>query len=277
MEKRIAIQGYEGSFHQEAANYFFGGEVTVVPCKTFRETVKISSDKKLSDGGIMAIENSTAGSILPNYNLLQKSSLHVIGEIYLQIKQNLIVYPGVRHEDLREVHSHPMALLQCMDFLEKHDWKLIETDDTALSVKIIHQHHHKHAAAIAGRLAAKLYDMDILVPNIHTLKNNYTRFLILQREDKIEKIDNPNKASLYFQTDHSKGSLARVLTKIAEGGVNLTKLQSFPIPDTDWKYSFYVDMEFTTLEQFNRVVESIMKITEKLKVYGIYKKGITIR
>jgi prephenate dehydratase len=277
MEKRIAIQGYEGSFHQEAANHFFGGEVTVLPCKTFRETVKVASDKKISDGGIMAIENSAAGSILPNYNLLQKSSLHVIGEIYLQIKQHLIVCPGVKPEDLREVHSHPMALLQCMDFLEKHEWKLVETDDTALSVKIIHQHHHKHAAAIAGRLAAKLYDMDILVPNIHTLKNNYTRFLILQREDKVEKISNPNKASVYFHTDHSKGSLARVLTKIAEAGINLSKLQSFPIPDTDWKYSFYVDMEFAAPDEFHKVVESIKKITEKLKVYGIYKKGITIR
>ena len=277
MKKRIAIQGYEGSFHQEAANHFFGGEITVIPCRTFRETVKVSSDKKISDGGIIAIENSIAGSILPNYNLLQKSSLHVIGEIYLQIKQQLIAYPGVKLEEIREVQSHPMALLQCMDFLEKYNWKLVESDDTALSVKNIHQHYHLHAAAIAGRLAAKLYGMEIIVPNIHTLKNNYTRFLILQREDKIEKISNPNKSSLYFQTDHSKGSLARVLTKIADGGINLSKLQSFPIPDTDWKYSFYADMEFTTLDQFYGVVESIKGITEKLKVYGIYKKGITIR
>lgn len=277
MEKRIAIQGFEGSFHQEAANHFFGGNVKVLPCATFRETVRQASDKKISDGGVMAIENSTAGSILPNYNLLQKSSLHVIGEIYLQIRQHLMVNPGVEFKDIKEVHSHPMALLQCMDYLEKFDWKLVESDDTALSAQLIHQHHNKHAAAIAGRLAAKMYGLDIIVPNIHTLKNNYTRFLILQREDKIGYMDQPNKSSLYFQTDHSKGSLARVLTIIADGGINLSKLQSFPIPDSDWKYSFYVDMEFDSLDKFNSVINAINPITEKLKVYGIYKKGITIR
>ena len=277
MEKRIAIQGFEGSFHQEAANHFFGDNVKVLPCSTFRETVKQASDKRLSDGGVMAIENSTAGSILPNYNLLQKSSLHVIGEIYLQIRQHLMVNPGVGFADIKEVHSHPMALLQCMDYLEKFDWKLVESDDTALSAQLIHQHHNKHAAAIAGRLAAKMYGLDIIAPNIHALKNNYTRFLILQREDKIGVMDQPNKSSLYFQTDHSKGSLARVLTIIADGGVNLSKLQSFPIPDTDWKYSFYVDMEFDSLDKFNSVIDAIRPVTEKLKVYGIYKKGITIR
>jgi prephenate dehydratase len=277
MENRIAIQGFEGSFHQEAANHFFGGNVKVLPCATFRETVRQASDKKISDGGVMAIENSTAGSILPNYNLLQKSSLHVIGEIYLQIRQHLMVNTGVEFQDIKEVHSHPMALLQCMDYLEKFDWKLVESDDTALSAQLIHQHHNKHAAAIAGRLAAKMYGLDIITPNIHTLKNNYTRFLILQREDKIGYMDQPNKSSLYFQTDHSKGSLARVLTIIADGGINLSKLQSFPIPDTDWKYSFYVDMEFDSLDKFNSVIDAIRSVTEKLKVYGIYKKGITIR
>jgi prephenate dehydratase len=277
MDKRIAIQGFEGSFHQEAANHFFGGNVKVLPCGTFRETVRKSSDKKISDGGVMAIENSIAGSILPNYNLLQKSNLHVIGEIYLQIRQQLMVNPSVEFKDIKEVHSHPMALLQCMDYLEKYDWKLIETEDTALSAQLIHQHHNKHAAAIAGKLAAKMFNLDIIVPNIHTLKNNYTRFLILQREDKIEEMDLPNKSSLYFQTDHSRGSLALVLTTIADGGVNLSKLQSFPIPDTDWKYSFYVDMEFDSVDKFNSVIDAIKTITEKLKVYGIYKKGITIR
>jgi prephenate dehydratase len=188
-----------------------------------------------------------------------------------------MVNPGIEFQDIKEVHSHPMALLQCMDYLEKFEWKLVESDDTALSAQLIHQHHNKHAAAIAGRLAAKIYGLDIIAPNIHTLKNNYTRFLILQREDIIGYMDKPNKSSLYFQTDHSKGSLARVLTIIADGGINLSKLQSFPIPDTDWKYSFYVDMEFDSLDKFNSVIDSIRSVTEKLKVYGIYKKGITIR
>src|ERR1700692_4586332 len=136
MNTKVSIKGYEGSFHQEAARQFFGKGVEVIPCATFREVVKIASSKKESDGGVMAIENSIAGSILPNYNLLQKSNLRIIGEIYLQIKQNLLVNPGVKLEDIREVHSHYMALLQCVDFLEKHpQWKLVETEDTALSAR----------------------------------------------------------------------------------------------------------------------------------------------
>ncbi len=140
MSKRISIQGYGGSFHQLAARQFFGKNVEVICCPTFREVIKIAAERDQSDGGIMAIENSIAGSILPNYNLLQKSNLKIIGEIYLHIKQNLLVNPGVSIEDIREVHSHPMALLQCTEFLEKHNWKLIETEDTALSAKNLHQH-----------------------------------------------------------------------------------------------------------------------------------------
>src|SRR5580693_7469752 len=135
----VAIQGYEGSFHQQAARQFFGKEVEVIPCATFREVVKIAANKKESDGGVMAIENSIAGSILPNYNLLQKSNLRIIGEIYLHIVQNLMVNPGVALKDIREVHSHPMAIQQCLEYLDKYDWKLVETEDTALSAKHIHQ------------------------------------------------------------------------------------------------------------------------------------------
>ena len=154
MSIRVTIQGYEGSFHQVAAQHFFGKEVEVLPCATFREVIKIASNRKESDGGVMAIENSIAGSILANYNLLQKSNLKIIGEIYLQIRQNLLVNPGVKLEDIREVHSHTMALQQCYDFLDKHKWKLVETDDTALSAKHVHQHKSKHIAAIASKLAA---------------------------------------------------------------------------------------------------------------------------
>ena len=272
MKKKIAIQGFEGSFHQEAAQQFFN-DVEVICCTTFREVVKIAADKKESDGGIMAIENSIAGSILPNYNLLQKTNLKIIGEVYLQIKQNLLVNPGIKLEDIREVHSHPMALLQCIDFLEKYNWKLIETDDTALSAKHIHQHRSKHIAAIASKLAAELYQLDVLAPNIHTLKNNYTRFLMLQPADKAKETDDANKASIIFNTDHSKGSLARVLTKIAEGDINLSKLQSMPIPGSDWKYSFHADMEFETIEQFNKVIKNITPLTDDLTIYGIYKNG----
>ena len=273
MNTRVSIQGYEGSFHQVAAQQFFGKNVQVLPCATFRDVIKIASNKKESDGGVMAIENSIAGSILANYNLLQKSNLKIIGEIYLHIKQNLLVNPGVKLEDIREVHSHTMALQQCYDFLDKHKWKLVESEDTALSAKQVHQHKSKHIAAIASKLAAELFQLEVLAPGIQTMKNNYTRFLMLQRQDVAQTVADANKASVNFQTDHSRGSLAKVLTKIAEGGINLSKLQSFPIPGSDFKYSFHADMEFDTIGQFENVVDQIRPLTEELKIYGVYRRG----
>jgi len=273
MNKKIAIQGFEGSFHQAAARKFFGTDVNVICCSTFREVVKVSGDPSKSDGGLMAIENSIAGSILPNYNLLQKSNLKIIGEVYLQIDQNLLVNPGVTFEEIREVHSHPMALLQCTDFLEKFNWKLIETEDTALSAQLISKNKSRNIAAIASDLAADLFHLEMLAPNIHTQKNNYTRFWVLENAESATKIEDADKASLIFHTDHSKGSLAKVLTKISEADVNLSKLQSMPIPGSDWKYSFHADCEFTNLEHFNSVLESIQPFTVDVKVYGIYKNG----
>lgn len=272
---RVSIQGYEGSFHQAAARHYFGKQVEVIPCATFRELVKIASAPKESNGGVMAIENSIAGSILPNYNLLQKSNLKIVGEVYLQIKQHLLVNPGVTLEDIREVHSHHMAIQQCLEYLDKFNWKLVETEDTALSAKLVHQHKSKHIAAIASRLAAELFGLEIIAPNIHTMKNNYTRFLVLQPVKDDTVIEDANKASVNFHTDHSKGSLARVLTKIAERGINLSKLQSFPIPGSDWQYSFHADMEFDSVAQFEKVIDEIKPVTEGLKVYGVYKKGET--
>lgn len=274
MSKKVSIQGYEGSFHQVAARLFHGKTVAVIPCDTFREVVRVASSKKESDGAVMAIENSIAGSILPNYNLLQKSNLKIAGEIYLQIRQNLLVNPGVQLEDIREVHSHTMALQQCYDFLDKYKWKLVETDDTALSAKNIHQHKSKHVAAIASKLAADLYELDVLAPNIHTMKNNYTRFLMLEREETVLPVTDADKASLTFHTDHSKGSLVKVLSRIADGGINLSKLQSFPIPGTDFKYAFHADMEFDNREQFEIVLKEIAPLTEAVKVYGVYKRGL---
>ncbi len=274
MATRVSIQGYEGSFHQVAARVFFGKEVEVLPCATFRESVSLAGNKKESDGGVMAIENSIAGSILPNYNLLLKSDLQVVGEVYLQIKQNLLVNRGVQLEDIKEVHSHTMALQQCYGFLDNYKWKLVETDDTALSAKHIHQHKSKSIAAIASKLAAELYDLDVIAPNIHTLKNNYTRFLILQRADIAQPVEEANKASVYFHTDNSKGSLSKVLNKIADMDINLSKLQSFPIPGTDFKYSFHADMEFTHVDILYKVMEAIKPLTEHVKVYGVYKKGV---
>lgn len=276
-KSKVSIQGFEGSFHQEAARRFFGNDVEVICCPTFSEVLKIASDKDISTGGIMAIENSIAGSILGNYNLLRKSGLHIIGEVYLQIRQNLLVNPGVKLEDIREVHSHPMAIQQCLKFLDKYNWKLVESEDTALSAKHVHQHKSKHIAAIASTLAANLYQLEVLVPDIHTVKHNYTRFLVLQPEQDVKPLPDANKATVTFFTDNSRGSLAKVLGKIAEGGIDLSKLQSFPIPETNWHYMFGVDMEFETLEQFYKVIEDIKPLTGDVTIYGIYKKGDTIR
>ncbi len=272
MEVNVSIQGYEGSFHQSAAIKFFGKATQIFPCATFNEVIKSVIAKQVN-AGVMAIENSIAGSILPNYNLLQKSDLIIVGEVYLQIGQNLLVNKNVELKDIKEVHSHPMALQQCLVFLEKYNWKLIETEDTALSAKHIQQHKSKHIAAIAGKLAAELFNLKILAPNIHTMKNNYTRFLVLKCMNEAQVIPEANKASLNFHTDHSKGSLAKVLTKISEADINLSKLQSFPIPGSDFKYSFHADLEFDNLDQFESAIESIKPATDFLKIYGIYKNG----
>ena len=267
----LAIQGYEGSFHQVAARQFFGNQVEILPCATFTDLIQEAANRKNTRGGVMAIENSIAGSILANYNLLQKSNLYVAGEVYLQIDQHLMVNPGVKLDEIREVHSHPMALLQCTDYLNKHSWKLIETEDTALSAKHVHQRKSKHIAAIAGSLAAEIFGLNIIAPNIHDVKNNYTRFLILQQH--ASEVEGANKASISFHTDHSKGRLAQVLTLIAVHGINLSKLQSFPLAGSRFKYGFHADLEFEGLDQYQAVVNELKKNTTHLRVLGVYKKG----
>jgi len=273
----ICIQGYEGSFHQVAAISFFGKKVEVISCSTFRELVKTAANENLSAGAVMAIENSIVGSILPNYNLLQQSNLKVIGEVYLSISQNLLVNLGVQLKDIKEVHSHPMAILQCLDFVEKYNWKLIETDDTALSAKHVHQHKSKHIAAIASKLAAELFNLEIIVPDIQTQKTNITRFLVLNRMEDIVEIEGANKASIYFQTNHSKGILSQVLLAIAKNDINLSKLQSMPIPGSNFKYGFYADMEFDHKKQFYKVLKSIALLTNNVKIFGVYKKGKLVK
>lgn len=274
---KVAIQGFEGCFHQVAAQSYFGKKIEIAPCASFVELVRKVSQREDADVGVMAIENSIAGSILPNYNLLQKSGLKVMGEIYLHIGQHLMAMPGQKLEDIKEVHSHPMALLQCADFLNKHgNWRLVETEDTALSAKMVRQHKALHVAAIAGKLAAELFQLEIIAPNIQTERKNYTRFLVLSKEENAVVEDHPDKSSVYFHTTHTRGSLAKVLTKIAEGGINLSKLQSFPIPGTEWQYYFHADMEFDSLRQFENVIAAIQPLTEGLKILGVYKKGVTV-
>jgi prephenate dehydratase len=274
MALSVSIQGYEGSFHQVAAQQYFGKDVNVIPCATFREVIKIASNKKLGDAGVMAIENSIAGSILPNYTLLQNNSkLKIVGEVYLPIKQHLLVNPGVKLEDIHEVHSHHMAIQQCMEYLDKFNWKLVETDDTALSAKHVHQRKSKHIAAVASKLAADLFQLEIAAPNIHTQKSNYTRFLILNRAEEASEIADANKASINFETNHTKGSLAKVLSIIADEDINLSKLQSMPIAGTNFKYSFHADLEFTNVQQFHNAIEKMQALTEKIAVFGVYKNG----
>ena len=273
MQKKVSIQGFEGCFHEVAAKQYYGEGTQVICCSTFKEVVKNTSVSKQSHGGIMAIENSIAGSILPNYNLILKNNVKIIGEVYLQIKQHLLVNRGVRLEDIKEVHSHYMAIQQCGSFLDKYNWKLVETEDTALSAKHIHQYKNKHAAAIAGKLAAEIYNLDIIAPNIHTQKNNYTRFLVLVHKDAATAVVNADKASVNFVTGNEKGSLAKVLTVIAAEGINLSKLQSMPIPGSNFKYSFHADMEFENEDQFNKLLIRFADITGELTVLGIYKNG----
>lgn len=273
---KVAIQGYEGSFHQMAAQHYFGRSVQVLPCDTFKEVVTLASDADRSNGGIMAIENSIAGSIISNYNLLRKSDVSITGEVFLQVNQNLLVNPGVKLEDIREVHSHRMAILQCLKFLDQYDWKIVETDDTALSARNIHRDGSKHIAAIASTYAAELYGLDVLAPDIQTLKNNYTRFLILERDANISPKNNVNKASLNFHVGHEIDSLAKLLSKIAECGVVLAKLQSFPIPDSVWKYFFYADLEFENADHFYSMIEAVKPLTREIELFGLYNKGLTI-
>jgi prephenate dehydratase len=166
-----------------------------------------------------------------------------------------------------------MAIQQCFGYLDKFNWKLVETEDTALSAKHIHKHRSKHIAAIASKLAAEIYQLHNIAPSIHTLKNNYTRFLALQRKDEAKEVEGANKASINFYTDHSKGSLAKVLTQIANAGINLSKLQSMPIQGSDFKYLFYADLEFDSIEQLTNVLKSIKLITEELQLLGIYING----
>ncbi|MCB2406416.1 prephenate dehydratase [Hymenobacter lucidus] len=271
----VAIQGFEGSFHQIAARHYFGPTALTTPCATFGEVVR-QVGSGTSSHGLMAIENSIAGSILPNYNLLRKADLRVTGEVYLQIRQHLMALPGQQLADIQEVHSHPMALLQCADFLNQHGhWRLVETEDTALSAQRIREGLRAGTAAVAGKLAAELFDLEILGKDIHSEKKNYTRFLVVARPENAAAVEQPNKASLYFHTTHAQGSLAQVLIRIADQGINLSKLQSFPIPAKTWHYYFHADLEFDDPAQLAAALREMKPVTEGLEVLGVYHKGVT--
>ncbi|MBR4995919.1 MAG: prephenate dehydratase [Alistipes sp.] len=267
--QKIAIQGYEGCFHHIAAIQYFGRDIEILPCDTFREVAAMVKSKK-ADMGMMAIENSIAGSIIPNYSILQDTNLQVAGEVYLPIKQNLMVLPDVELEDIREVESHSMALLQCIDYLDNHQWKLIESEDTALSARNIAEKGLRHTAAIASELAAEMFGLKIIAPEINSIKSNYTRFMVLKRYD--HDIDpNANKASLYFKVEHEEGSLLKALAQLQD--INLSKLQSYPIPSEPWHYLFHIDLEFKCLDDYINNLNRLQSATKEVHVYGVYRSG----
>jgi prephenate dehydratase len=268
---RVAIQGYEGSFHHIVAEEYFGREIEIVPCATFRDVAR-QVKSGATQYGVMAVENSIAGSIIANYGILQDANLQVAGEVYLHITQNLMALPGTRLEDITEVQSHPMALQQCHNFLDSHpSWKLVESEDTALSAKIIAQNRLSGVAAIAGTLAAELYGLEVIAPEINTIKQNYTRFMIIKMHDLL---CDPlaNKASLYFKTNHEQGSLVRALGVL--DGVNMSRLQSYPIPSEPWHYLFHIDLEFSSMVDYATNLERLVRATEEVHVYGVYKNGL---
>lgn len=272
---KVAIQGIEGCFHHIAANNYFQGQpVEIVECPTFRATAVKLIDTQ-AEVAVMAIENSIAGSILPNYNILQNVGLKVVGEINLQIRQNLLVLPGVTLDEITEVQSHPMALQQCVDYLDNFDWRQVSTQDTAYSARQVAKSGQRHVAAIAGELPAELWGLDILAPEINTIKSNYTRFLILVRADdtRYDAVQ-INKASLYFKVSHQRGSLNKVLKSMELYEMNMTKLQSYPVPSDPWRYIFHLDMEFSSVEQYRAAIALMSHHSEEFSVYGEYVAAI---
>ncbi len=274
MELKVAIQGIKGSNHHQVATDFFGENIGLLECSSFDaviESLLIGN----ADKGIMAIENSIAGSIIPNYNLVYHNNIHVIGEHYLNIHHNLMVMKGKTFDDIREVHSHPMALLQCKEFFKAHPQiKLVESVDTAETAKRIQDGQLSNIAAIAPKMAAELYGLDIIADNIQTIVNNSTRFIILKKQNKVLPEEEINKASLRFITDHKRGSLATVLNVMSDCNMNMTKIQSLPVIETPWKYAFFVDVTFDKYEHFAKTKSLLQIMAEDFRVLGEYKNAL---
>lgn len=274
-QRRVTIQGYKGAFHEIAArNYHSDENISIVPAHTFDDVVDFVEKGEDADLGLMAIENTLAGSLMYNYTLLKNSKLRIIGETFLRIKQNLMVLPGVKIEDLKEVHSHPIAIAQCRKFFANYPHiRLISTADTALSAKNIREKQLTDVGAIASTLAAELYDMEILGASIETNKKNFTRFLVLQHEDRLPIIENINKVSMCFSVNHEVGSLYKVLAVLAAYNVNLTKIQSTPIIGEEWQYQFFVDFVINGDVGYQQAIDAIRPITKSLKILGTYQTG----
>ncbi|MEO5789884.1 MAG: prephenate dehydratase [Gelidibacter sp.] len=274
MIKSVAIQGVKGSFHHIVALEYFNDLLDEIDeCMTFDGAVQSVLTHK-TDAVIMAIENSIAGSIIPNYALIDDNQLHIIGEHYLDIQHHLMGLPGQSMEDIHEVYSHPMALLQCKQFFKKYPHiKLVEDKDTAEVARRIQQKQLKNVGAIASRLASELFELEIISESIQTIKQNETRFVIAKTSNGVLPENEINKASLKFTLDHKRGSLASILNVMSDCRMNLTKIQSLPKIETPWKYAFFVDITFEDYQDYKKA-KSIMEImAQEFKVLGEYKNS----
>jgi prephenate dehydratase len=270
-KKRIAIQGIRASFHEEAAFKFFGTDIETIECDSFKQTCEVLKDKK-ADYVVMAIENSIAGSLLPNYTLLREYNFSIVGEVYLAIQLHLLALPGVKFKDVKYVQSHPIAIRQCSDFFDEFpNLQVIESIDTAACAKKIREENLTDTAAIANLLAAKLYDLQVMERRIESNKKNFTRFLILA--DKPIGTTESNKASLSFQVGNSVGSLAEVLNIFSEYKINLSKIQSMPVLGKRNEYNFYVDIEWKNQSDYDAAIRKVLKYTINFTIMGEYQKN----
>lgn len=276
MIKRITIQGEPGCFHEAAASEFFKGEkIETIPCETFISMFDLlKTDASLL--GIVAIENTIAGSLLQNHELLRQSSLRIIGEYKMYISHVLAALPGQSIDELTEVNSHPMALMQCEQFLLHHpNMKMVEKNDTAGSAKEIAEKHLVGHAAVCGKYAAELYGLNVLEEDIQTNKRNYTRFLILADPIEAETFikDKPiNKASLVFTLPHTQGSLSKILTIFSFYDINLSKIQSLPIIGREWEYRFYVNLTFDNYMRYRQSIDAVKPLINDFKILGEYNE-----
>ena len=273
MSKPIAIQGIRGSFHYEVVQHYFNGSNNVIECMSFDSAVDSLLNGK-ADDIVMALENSIAGSILPNYALIDKHDLRIVGEYFLDIQHSLMALDGQTINDIKEVHSHPMALLQCKVFLKKHPHiKLVEAKDTADVAKQISEDKIFGIAAIASKNAALMFGLNVLAESIQTIKHNETRFVIVKRESPEANEKMLNKASLKFILDHKRGSLATILNVMSDCKLNLTKIQSLPKIDTPWKYAFFVDVTFDEYKDYEKAKSIIALMADDFKILGEYKNA----
>lgn len=269
---KVAIQGIRGSFHHIVAEQYFGKNIDLIECLSFSEMPELLQEKK-AEVVIMAIENTIAGAILPNYALIDDQGLSICGEYHLPIQHNLMVLNGQKIEDINEVYSHPMALLQCHKFFKDYPHiKLIEDKDTAFVAKRIHDEQLKGVGAIASELAAETYDLSILAHSIQTVKENATRFFILTNAENKNAVS-ANKASIKFITSDDTGSLAEILSILAKHNLNLSKIQSMPVIETPWKYAFFADFIFNSYADYFNAMNEIKDKVEMLKVLGEYNKS----